>query len=155
MALPCGLLEAIPSRNTRDNSLDMSSCAVHMGRWDIPSRISVLIDKHIYPFSDKPKPTYPFSDKCPHRSTQVSHKGVRSGECLRKLQTSKLPLSEGGILFHSKSVMKVLELCPGKVFSKNICNFLICRKVLHQYCLPLHHVSDEILRESSEASLLP
>ena len=51
MALPCGLLEATPSRNTRVNSLDMSSCALHMGCWVIspnaliPSRISVLTDQ--------------------------------------------------------------------------------------------------------------
>jgi hypothetical protein len=48
---PCGILEATPSRNTRVNSLDMSSCALHMGRWVIsptaliPSRISVITDQ--------------------------------------------------------------------------------------------------------------
>jgi hypothetical protein len=67
-----------------------------------------------YPFSDR-FPTYSFSDKCHHRSNQLSHIGVRSGECLRKLQTSTLPLSEGGILFHAKSVMEVLKLHPGLV----------------------------------------
>jgi hypothetical protein len=110
---------------------DMSSCALHKGHWAIPSQISVLTDQHTYPFSDKPKPTYPFSDKCPtypfsdkcpHRSTQLSHRGVRSGECLRKLQTSTLPLSEGGILFHAKSVTKVLKLHPGLVRTSTTCS---------------------------------
>jgi hypothetical protein len=59
-----------------------------------------------------------------------------------KLQTSTLSLSEGGILYHAKSVTKVLELRSGKGIGKNINNLLICRKVLHQYFLPLHHVSD-------------
>ena len=84
MALPCGLLEATPSRNTRVNShsvwrqgstpltcppvlytWDVSSCALHKGRWAIrpntliPSRISVL--------------TYQLNS---------IHRGVRSGECL-------------------------------------------------------------------------
>jgi hypothetical protein len=132
MALPCGLLDATPSRNTRVNSpycvmsrstpltcphvlstSDMSSCVVHKGRWAI-----------------SPNPLIPL-DKCPHKSTQLSHRGVRSGECLRKLQTSTLPLNEGGILCHAKSVTEVLELRPGKGFGKNISNVLICRKVLH------------------------
>jgi hypothetical protein len=95
-----------------------------------------------YPFSDK-CPTYPFSDKCHHKSNQLSHRGVRSGECLRKLQTSTLPLSEGGILCHAKSVTEVLKLHPGLVRTSS--NLLICRKVLHQYFLPLHHVSDEMV----------
>jgi hypothetical protein len=70
MALPCGLIEATPSRNTRVNShsvgcqgstpltcplvlttWDVSSCCLHKGRWAIipntliPSRISVIKDQ--------------------------------------------------------------------------------------------------------------
>jgi hypothetical protein len=90
----------------------------------------------------KPKPTYPFLDKCHHRSTQLSHKGIRSRECFRKLQTSTLPFSEGEILCHTKTVTEVLKLHLGKGFGKNIDTMLICRKVLHQYFLPFHHVSD-------------
>ena len=57
-----------------------------------------------------------------------------------KLQTSTLPLSEGGILYHTKFVMEVLELRPGKGSGKNINNPLICKKVLHQYFIHVHHV---------------
>jgi hypothetical protein len=99
---------------SRVNSLDMSSCALHMGRW-------VISPTCTYPFSDK-CPTYPFSDKCHHRSNQLSHRGVRSGECLRKLQTSTLPLSEGGILCHAKSVTEVLELHLGLVRTSTTCS---------------------------------
>jgi hypothetical protein len=74
-----------------------------------------------YSFSNKCS-TYPFSDKCPHRSTQLSHRGVRSGECLRKLQTSTLPLSEGGILCHAKSVTEVVKLHPGLVRTSTTCS---------------------------------
>ena len=76
-----------------------------------------------YPFSDN-CPTYPFSDKCHHRSTQLNHRGVQSRECLRKLQTSILPLSEGGILCHAKSVMKVLKLHPGLVRTSTTYSFI-------------------------------
>jgi hypothetical protein len=100
---------------------DISSCALHKERWAIPSRISVLTDQHTYPFSDNPKPTYPFSNKCPHRSTQLSHR-VRSGECLGKLQTSTLPFSEGGILCHANSVTEVLDLRPSLVRTSTTCS---------------------------------
>ena len=90
----------------------------------------------------KTKPTYPFSDKCHHRSIHFSDRGVRSGECFRKLQTLTLPFSEGDILCHTKFVMELLELHLAMGFGKNINNLVICRKVLHQYDLPLHHVSD-------------
>jgi hypothetical protein len=46
-----------------------------------------------------------------------------------KLQSSTLPLSYGGILHHTKSLMEVLELRPGKQFGEDICNLLVCRKV--------------------------
>ena len=112
----------------------MSSCALHMGR--------VLMWYPQGALGYNPNHTYPFSNKCHHKSNQLSHRGVRFGECLRKLQTSTLPFSEGDILCHTKSVTEVLELHLGKGFGKNISNLLICRKVLHQYGLPLHHVSD-------------
>jgi hypothetical protein len=57
------------------------------------------------------------------------------------MQTLTLPLKKGGILYHASSVTEVLELHLGKGFGKNINNLLIYRKVLHQYYLPLHHVS--------------
>ena len=104
-------------------SLDMSSCALHMGCVLMCSPQGTLgyKPKPTYPFSDK-CPTYPFSDKCHNRSTQLSHIGVRFGECLRKMQTSTLPLSEGGILCHSKSVMEVLELRLGLVRTSTNCS---------------------------------
>jgi hypothetical protein len=37
---------------------------------------------------------------------------------------------------------EVLELPIGKQFDEDICNLLMCRKVLHMYCFPMHHVSD-------------
>ena len=58
------------------------------------------------------------------------------------LQSSKVPLSKGSILHRSKSLTEVLELCPGKRFGEDICNMLMCRKVLHVYFFPLHHVSN-------------
>jgi hypothetical protein len=59
-----------------------------------------------------------------------------------KLQSSTLPLSEGGILHQAKSLTKILELRPSKRFGEDICNLLVCRKVLHMYFFPLHHISD-------------
>jgi hypothetical protein len=108
---------------SRVKSLGMSSCALHMGHVLMCSPQGMLgyNTKHTYPFSDK-CPTYPFSDKCHHRSNQLSHIGVRSGECIRKLQTSTLPLSEGGILFHTKSVTKVLELHLDLVRTSTTCS---------------------------------
>jgi hypothetical protein len=60
MELRCGILEATPSRNTRVNFLDIYSCALHKGRWDIipnpliPSRISVsLIPSQISVITDQ------------------------------------------------------------------------------------------------------
>jgi hypothetical protein len=67
---------------------------------------------HTYPFSDK-CPTYTFLDKCHHKLNKLNHRGVRSGKCLRKMQTSILPLSEEGILCHAMSITKVLELHLG------------------------------------------
>jgi hypothetical protein len=58
------------------------------------------------------------------------------------LQSSTLPLSEGGILHQAKSLTEVLELRPGKRFGEDICNLLMCRKILHVYCFPLCHVFD-------------
>ena len=40
------------------------------------------------------------------------------------------------------SLTEVLELHLGKWFGEDIYNLLMCRKVLHVYCFPLHHVSD-------------
>jgi hypothetical protein len=59
-----------------------------------------------------------------------------------KLQSTTPPLSYGGILHEAKSLTKVLELRPGKWLGEDICNLLVCRKVLHMYCFPLHHISD-------------
>ena len=41
--------------------------------------------------------------------------------------------------------MKILELCLGKWFGEDICDLLMGRKILHVYCLPLHHVSDIVI----------
>jgi hypothetical protein len=40
------------------------------------------------------------------------------------------------------SLTEVLELRPVKQFGEDICNLLVCRKVLHMYCFPLHDISD-------------
>jgi hypothetical protein len=56
-----------------------------------------------------------------------------------KLQSSTLPLN---YLHHAKSLTEVLELRLGKWFGEDICNLLVCRKVLHMYFFPLHHISD-------------
>ena len=92
---------------SRVKSLNMSSCALHME--------CVLMCSPQGTLGYNPKHTYPFSDKCHHKSTQLSHRGVRSRECLKKLQTLTLPLSEGGILCHAKYVTEVLKLHPGLV----------------------------------------
>jgi hypothetical protein len=42
----------------------------------------------------------------------------------------------------NKSLTEVLKLRPGKQFAEDICNLLVCRKVLHMYCFPLHHISN-------------
>jgi hypothetical protein len=42
----------------------------------------------------------------------------------------------------AKSLTKVLELHLGKRFGEDICNLLMCRKVLHVYYFPLHHLYD-------------
>jgi hypothetical protein len=42
----------------------------------------------------------------------------------------------------SQFLTEVLELRIGKQFGEYICNMLMCRKVLHMYYFPLHHVSD-------------
>jgi hypothetical protein len=47
-----------------------------------------------------------------------------------KLQSSTLPLGERGIIYDSKFITKVLELQLGKGIGENICNLLICRKVV-------------------------
>jgi hypothetical protein len=59
-----------------------------------------------------------------------------------KLQSSTLPLSWGDILNQAKSLTEVPELRLGKRFGEDICNLLVCRKVLHMYCFPLHHIFD-------------
>jgi hypothetical protein len=38
--------------------------------------------------------------------------------------------------------MEVLKLRIGKQFGEDICNLLMCRKVLHMHFFPLHHVFD-------------
>ena len=38
--------------------------------------------------------------------------------------------------------MEVIELRLGKRFGEDIYNLLMCRRVLHMYCFPLHHVSN-------------
>jgi hypothetical protein len=98
----------------------------------------------------QPCTTYQSIDKChtqlsPSRSnitgqTSSVHRGVQPIECLTKLQPSTLPLSERGILYHSKFIMELLKLQLGKGLGENIYNLLICRKVLHQYFFPLHHI---------------
>jgi hypothetical protein len=42
----------------------------------------------------------------------------------------------------SQFLTEVLELRIGKQFGEDVCNLLMCRKVLHVYCFPLHHVSE-------------
>jgi hypothetical protein len=44
-----------------------------------------------------------------------------------------------------KYLMEVLELHLEKWFGEDICDLLMGRKVLHVYCLSLHHVSDIVI----------
>jgi hypothetical protein len=37
---------------------------------------------------------------------------------------------------------EILELFLGKWFGEDICNLFMSRKILHMYCLSLHHISD-------------
>jgi hypothetical protein len=52
------------------------------------------------------------------------------------------PSQLGRYSLPSQSLTEVLELHLGKRFGENIYNPLMCRKVLHVYYFPLHHVSD-------------
>jgi hypothetical protein len=72
-------------------------------------------------------------------------RGERPGECLMELQSTTLPLNEGGILHQAKSLTEVLELRLDKWFGEDICNLLVYRKILYMYCFPLHHISDVMI----------
>jgi hypothetical protein len=51
-----------------------------------------------------------------------------------KLQTSTLPLSEEGILHHSKFVSEENKLPFDQGFGQNVCNLLICGDILKLNC---------------------
>jgi hypothetical protein len=59
--------------------------------------------------------------------------------------TLTFPLIEGGILNHSKSVLEVYKLRPGKRLSENVNNLLVCRNVLELHCSLLYHVTDVVV----------
>jgi hypothetical protein len=80
-----------------------------------------------------------------HMSTQLTALGRRPEECLRKLQSSTLPLNESDIHCHAKFITKVHKLRPGKGLGENMCDLLIGRKVLHLNCLPLHHITNIVI----------
>jgi hypothetical protein len=61
------------------------------------------------------------------------------------LQTSTLPLSEEGILHHSKFVPEEHKLPFNQGFGQNICNLLICGNILKLDCSLLDPISDEVI----------
>jgi hypothetical protein len=74
----------------------------------------------------------------PLRLTQLSHRGERILEDVSRSCNHQHSLSAR----EAKSLIEVLELRPDKRFGEDICNLLMCRKVLRVYCFPLHHVSN-------------
>jgi hypothetical protein len=61
------------------------------------------------------------------------------------LQTTTLPLSEEGILYHSKFVSEEHKLPFNQGFAQNICNLLIYGNIMKlQYSL-LDYISDEVI----------
>jgi hypothetical protein len=63
------------------------------------------------------------------------------------LQKSTLPLSEEGILQHSKFVPEEYRLPFNQGFGQNVCNLLICGNILKLNCSLLYPVSDEVIHD--------
>jgi hypothetical protein len=61
------------------------------------------------------------------------------------LQPLTLPLSEGGIFFHTKLVPEVYKFSKGQRLSQYICYLLISMNVLQLDDTSLDHVFDEVL----------
>ena len=64
---------------------------------------------------------------------------------MSELQTLTLPLSEEGILHHSKLVSKEDELSLDQGLGENVCQLLLCRNILNLNCSLLHYVPDEMV----------
>ena len=60
-------------------------------------------------------------------------------------QTSTLPLSERGILHHTKLVSEVLELRLRQWLSQHIHGLLVSRFIPKANSSPLHHVTDIVV----------
>jgi hypothetical protein len=80
-----------------------------------------------------------------HPTRGLSHKPTHSVYVLEDVSKScnhQHSLSAREAFSTRPSLTKVLDLRLGKRFGEDICNMLMCRKVLHMYSFPLHHVSD-------------
>jgi hypothetical protein len=64
---------------------------------------------------------------------------------LSELQTLTLPLSEEGILHHSKLASEEDELALYQGLGEDVCQLLICRNILELDCSLQHHVPDEMV----------
>lgn len=58
---------------------------------------------------------------------------------------STLPLTQGGILHHTKLVPKVYKLCFRQKLGENVSYLLVRGYVLELHCSLLHHVLDEVV----------
>jgi hypothetical protein len=63
------------------------------------------------------------------------------------LSTSTLPLSEEGILHHSKFVFEEQKLPFNQGFGQDICNLLICGNKLKLHCPLLDPISNEVISD--------
>jgi hypothetical protein len=82
-----------------------------------------------------------------HPTHGLSHRPTHSVCVLEDVSCNcnhQHPLSsrEAFSTMEAKSLTEVLELRLDKRFGEDICNLLMCRKVLHVYWFPLHHVSN-------------
>jgi hypothetical protein len=66
---------------------------------------------------------------------------------MSELQTQTLPLSEEGILHHSKLVFEEDELALDQGLSENVYQLLLCRNILELNCSLLHLVFDEVVHD--------
>jgi hypothetical protein len=63
----------------------------------------------------------------------------------RCYHASTLPLSEEGILHHSKFIFEELKLPFNQGFGQNKCNLLICGNMLKLHCSLLGPISDKVV----------
>jgi hypothetical protein len=64
---------------------------------------------------------------------------------MSELQTLTLPLSEEGILHHSKLVSEEDKLALDQWLAETFCQLLLCRNILELNYSLLHPVSNEVV----------